>query len=119
MTVNRNKTRRSKEISRMRLVRLANDWMFIAEAAKRGDDQAIKILKQKFQIGDEIQLCGEELSEIPRVCPERRRILKDRIDLLEKLQKALLYEYRPDLKRARRYLANLYKRTNEERKEAL
>lgn len=119
MSVNRNKTRRSKEISRMRLIRLMNDWMFIAEAASSGDDQAVKILKQRREHGNEIQLCGEELSEIPRVCPERRRILKNRVDLLEKLEKALLYEYRPDLQRARRYLTNLYKQTNEERKKAL
>ena len=102
-------SRRKKEISRRIQLQIMNDWIFIIEAAKSGDHQAGKLIMQKRELENEIQFCREELSEIPRGPDLRKSLLKSRIDLFTKLEKALLYEYRPDLKRARLYLANLYK----------
>jgi len=119
LSLKKETSRRRKEISRKIQLQITNDWIFIVDAMKSGDPQAVKIIQQKKELENEVQSCKEQISELPKGFDKRRSVLKSQIDLFTKLEKALLYEYRPDLKKARLFLTNLYKQKAEARKEQL
>ena len=109
LSLKKDTSRRRKEDYRKIQRQIMNDWIFIVEAMKSGDPQALNIIQQKKELENEIQLCKEQLAELPKGFDQRRDVLKSKIDLFTKLEKALLYEYRPDSKRAMLYLKDLYK----------